>query len=169
VEWIDRHLALLSILRLEYGTLGSGGFVFLLNSLLAFVLVAAPTERPVLVVEAPNSPVHLDRAAILTASEGPPVLVYSATNPTDQALDQFTVLAFIFRADGTLKARQTAPGRRSLDAHETKYSTMVLDGSPLDPTDIFVVGVNQAQRPGSDAWWRADLQPAAEALAKKKE
>jgi hypothetical protein len=99
---------------------GETSFVFLLNSLFALLLVAAPTERPALVVEAPNSPVHLDRAAILTGSDGPPVLVYSATNLTDQALDQFTVLAFIFRADGTLKARQTAPGRRALDAHETK-------------------------------------------------
>jgi hypothetical protein len=143
--------------------------VFLINSLLALLLVAAPGERPAFIVEAPNSPVHLDRAAILTGSEGPPVLLFSATNPTDQPLDQFTVLAFTFRADGTLKARQTAPGRRTLDAHETKYSTMVLDGSPLDPTDILVVGVNQAQRPGSDTWWRADLQPAAEAAAKKKE
>ena len=139
-----------------------------LKPVLALLLLAAPSDRPALVVHAPDSPVHLDRAAILTASDGPPIVVYSATNSTDQALDQFTILAFIFRADGTLKARQTAPARRNLDPHETKYSTMVLDGSPIDPTDVVVIGVNQAQRAGSQAWWRADLQPSAEALAKKK-
>ena len=30
-------------------------------------------------------------------------------------------------------------------------------------TDIVVIGINQAQRVGSDDWWRADLRPAAEA------
>jgi hypothetical protein len=30
---------------------------------------------------------------------------------------------------------------------------------------VIVIGVNQAQRAGSEAWWRADLQPAAEAAA----
>jgi len=96
------------------------------------------------------------------------VLVYSATNLTDDALDQFTVIAFVFNADGTLKARQTAPGRRTLDARGTKYSTLVLDGSPIEPTDQIVVGVNQAQRVNSDAWWRADIQAAAEGAARKK-
>jgi hypothetical protein len=91
------------------------------------------------------------------------VVLYAATNATDQPLDQFTVMAFVFKADGTLKARQVAPGRRTLEPRETKYSTLVLDGSPIDPTDVIVVGINQAQRSASDAWWRADLQPAAEA------
>jgi hypothetical protein len=67
------------------------------------------------------------------------------------------------QTDGTLKARQLAPGRRTLNAHETKYSAMVLDGSPVDPGDSIVIGVNQAQRVNSDTWWRADLQAAAEA------
>jgi hypothetical protein len=79
------------------------------------------------------------------------------------------VIAFVFAADGTLKARQTAPGRHLLDAHGTKYSTLVLDGSPIEATDKIVVGVNQAQRVNSDAWWRADVQRAAEALVPRKQ
>lgn len=105
---------------------------------------------------------------VLSGAEGPPVLLYSATNLTDDALDQFTVIAFVFSADGVLKARQTAPGRRTLDPHGSKYSTLVLDGSTIDATDQIVVAVNQAQRVNSDAWWRADVQPAAEAAVKKK-
>jgi hypothetical protein len=45
---------------------------------------------------------------------------------------------------------------------------MVLDGSPIDTTDVIVLGVNQAQRVGSEVWWRADLQPAAEAATQRK-
>ena len=140
----------------------------LFRAMLALVLAVAAAEKPALVVQAPDSPVRLDHAAVLTSSEGPPVVLYAATNTTDQALEQFTVLAFTFRADGTLKARQTAPGRHSLEAHETKYSTLVLDGSPLEAGDSLVIGVNQAQRVGSEAWWRADLQPAAQTLVHKK-
>jgi len=77
-------------------------------------------------------------------------------------------MVFIFNADGTLKARQVAPARRTLDASGTKYSTMVLDGSPLEPSDVIVVGVDQAQRVDSEVWWRADLQAAAEAAARRK-
>ena len=51
----------------------------------------------------------------------------------------------------------------TLAPHEIKYSTLVLDGSAIDANDIVVVGINQAQRAGSDAWWRAELQRAAEA------
>jgi len=138
------------------------------GAMLAFLLAAAVGERAALTVQAPDSPVRLDRAAILTAAQGPPVVLYSGTNTTDQPLEQFTVIAFVFRPDGTLKARQTAPARRSLDARETKYSTLVLDGSDVDPNDVVVLGVNQAQRVGSEAWWRADLQGAAEALIAKK-
>jgi len=133
------------------------------------MLAAPPVERPAMTVQAPDSPVRLDRATVLTSADGPPVLLYSATNLTDVALDQFTVIAFVFAADGTLKARQTAPGRHTLDAHGTKYSTLVLDGSPIDPTDRIVIGVNQAQRVNSDAWWRADVQRAAEALVPRKQ
>ncbi len=78
------------------------------------------------------------------------------------------MIVFVFDAQGTLKARQTAPARRSLEAHSTKFSAMVIDGSPIGPTDQIVIGVNQAQRVNSDAWWRGDIQPAAEAAARKK-
>jgi len=44
---------------------------------------------------------------------------------------------------------------------------MVIDGAPVAATDVIVIGVNQAQRLDSDAWWRADLQPAAEATQRK--
>ena len=141
----------------------------MLYALLTIMLAAQPGERPALTVQAPDSPVKLERATVLTSADGPPVLLYSATNLTDNGLDQFTVIAFVFAADGTLKARQTAPGRHLLNAHETKYSTLVLDGSPVEPTDKIVVGVNQAQRVNSDAWWRADVQRAAEALVPRKQ
>jgi hypothetical protein len=123
----------------------------------------APAERPAVIVQAADSPVRLERATILQGAEGPPIVVYSATNLTDAPLEQFTVMAFVFDASGALKARQVAPGRRTLDAHESKYSTLVLDGSPIDPVYQVVIGVNQAQRVGSETWWHADLQPAAEA------
>ena len=132
------------------------------------LLAVLAQERAVLVVQAPDSPVRLEHATLLSAAEGPPVLMYAATNLTSDALEQFTVMAFVFKADGALKARQVAPGRRSLDARETKYSSMVLDGSPIEPGDTVVIGVNQAQRVNSDAWWRADLQPAAEARVPRK-
>jgi hypothetical protein len=83
-------------------------------------------------------------------------------------LEQFTVTLFIFDAQGLLKARQLAPGRRTLDARSTKFSSMVLDVGAIGATDILVVGVNQAQRADSEQWWRADLQSAAEAAAKRK-
>jgi len=137
-------------------------------AVITVLLGAVPGEKAAATVQATDSPVRLDRAMVLSGAEGPPVLLYSATNLTDDALDQFTVIAFIFSADGVLKARQTAPGRRTLDPHGTKYSTLVLDGSTIDASDQIVVGVNQAQRVNSDAWWRADVQPAAEAAAKKK-
>ena len=135
----------------------------MLTALLMLLLAAGAVEKPAIVVQADGSPVRLDRATVLTATDGPPVLLYSATNLTDEALDQFTVIAFVFAADGHLKARQTAPGRRTLDPHGSKYSTLVLDGSQIDPTDQIVVGVNQAQKVNSDAWWRGDVQVAAEA------
>ena len=71
---------------------------------------------------------------VLTAAQGPPIILYEAVNQTDKEYEQFTVTAFVFKADGTPRARQTAPGRRTLEAHETKYSTMVLDGSPVEPS-----------------------------------
>jgi|SRR6266567_1312455 len=135
----------------------------LLSAALTGWLAVAPPERAAIVVQAPDSPVRLDRAMVLQGAEGPPVVLYSATNLTDAALEEFTVMAFVFDANGALKARQVAPGRRTLDAHGTKYSTLVLDGSPIEPTYAVVIGVNQVQRAGSEVWWHTDLQPAAEA------
>jgi hypothetical protein len=123
-------------------------------------------ERPAIVVQAPDSPVRIDRATILTGADGPPVLLYASTNLSSDDLDQFTVIAFVFDAKGVLKARQVAPARRTLEAGTSKHSTMVLDGSSIGPTDLVVVGVNQAQRVDSEVWWRADLQAAAEAVAR---
>jgi len=127
------------------------------------MLAAAGGEKPAIVVAGPQSPARISRAAVLTPTEGPPVVLYAALSETDQRIDEFTVMAFVFRADGTLKARQVAPGRRTLEPHETKYSTLVLDGSPIDGTDIVVVGLNQAQYVGASTWWRSDLQMAAQA------
>lgn len=137
-------------------------------SVMALLAVMAAQERAVLVVQAPDSPVRLEHVTVLSASEGPPVLVYAAANLKEEPLEQFTVMVFVFKADGTLKARQVAPGRRSLDARETKYSAMVLDGSPIEAGDVIVAGVNQAQRVNSEAWWRADIQAAAEARVPRK-
>ena len=135
----------------------------LLSMTLALLVAAPPSERPARIVEGTEPPARITRATVLTPAEGPPVVLYAATNLTDRPLDTITVMAFVFKADGTLKARQTAPARRTLDPHETKYSTLVVDGSNVDPTDVIVIGINQAQHAGSDAWWRAELQHAAEA------
>jgi hypothetical protein len=140
----------------------------LLGLLFAALLGADATQRPAITVAAPDTPVRLDHATVLTPPAGPPVLLYEGINQTGDAIDTFTVIAFVFKQDGTLKARQTAPARRNLDPRGSKYSTLVLDGSEIDPTDIVVVGVNQAQRVNSDAWWRADVQVAAEAAVPRK-
>ena len=135
--------------------------LFAMTTTLAFV--AAPAEKPAIVVEGPQPPARITRATVLTPAEGPAVVLYAASSQTDQELEQFTVTAFVFKADGTPRARQTAPGRRTLEPHETKYSTVVLDGSAVDPTDIIVIGIDQAQRVGSEQWWHTDLRPLAEA------
>ncbi len=132
------------------------------------LLAVMAQERAVLVVQAPDSPVRMEHATVLSAAEGPPVLVYAATNLKDDPLEQFTVMAFVFKADGTLKARQVAPGRRSLDARETKYSAMVLDGSPSNPAMSSSPVSTRRSASNSDAWWRADLQAAAEARVPRK-
>jgi hypothetical protein len=135
----------------------------LLAMMTTVALAAAPTEKPAIVVEGQQPPVRLTKAVVITPSEGPPLVVYAAVNQTDQQFEQFTVMAFVFKADGTPRARQVAPGRRTLEPHETKYSTLVLDAGPVDPTDIIVVGIDQAQRAGSEEWWHTDLRPLAEA------
>jgi len=136
-------------------------------SLLA-LLAVGPLESTPFVVQAAGSPVRLERAKILNSTEAPPVLLYAATNVGDEQLEQFTVIVFVFDQQGRLKARQVAPGRRTLDPGTTKFSTMVLDGSPIEPTDVLVIGVNQAQRASSEAWWRTDLQAAATEEASKR-
>jgi hypothetical protein len=139
-------------------------------AVLALLLLAIPSaEIAPAIVQAPDSPVRIDRAKVLNVgSEEPAVLLYSATNATDQDLEHFTVIAFIFDAEGTLKARQVAPARHMLEKRTTKYSTMVLDGWRVTPTDRVVMGVNQAQRLGSDAWWHAELENAAKEAVKGK-
>jgi hypothetical protein len=126
-------------------------------------LPAAADDRQALIVSGADAPAKINRAVVLTAAEGPPVVLYAAENVTDAELEQFTVMAFVFKADGTLTARQVAPGRRTLEPREVKYSTLVLDGSKIDPSDIIVIGINQVQRAGSESWWRTELQRAAEA------
>jgi hypothetical protein len=131
-------------------------------AVVASSLVIGLADLPIMVVQAPDSPVRLDHLKIFNADEGPPVLLYAATNVTADQLDQFTVTVFVFDPDGRLKARQVAPGRRTLEARETKYSAMVLDVGMIGPTDTLMAGVDQAQRVGSDQWWRADLRTLAE-------
>ncbi len=143
--------------------------MLVLSAFLAMFVAADAAQRPAITVQAPDTPVRLDHATVLTPPAGPPVLLYEGINQTGDAVDTFTVMAFVFKADGTLKARQTAPARRNLDPRGSKYSTLVLDGSPIEPTDIIVVGVNQVQRVNSDTWWRADVQPAAEAAVPRKQ
>jgi hypothetical protein len=142
--------------------------MILLSAAMAGLLAAAAAEMPAVVVQAADSPVKIGRATVLTVAGDPPVLLYAATNQTDDELEQFTVMVFIFDAKGMLKTRQVAPGRRTLEARSTKYSTIVLDGGPVDPADSIVIGVNQAQRVNSDTWWRGNLQPAAEAAVPRK-
>src|SRR5689334_4475585 len=120
----------------------------MLTLLLALTITAsvlAPAEKAALIVEGQQPPVRITHAFVLTASQGPPIILYDAVNQTDKEYEQFTVTAFVFKADGTPRARQTAPGRRTLEAHETKYSTIVLDGSPVDPTDLDLNRLDAAQ------------------------
>jgi hypothetical protein len=140
----------------------------LLATSLILWLAAAAGEAVPTVIQAPDSPVRVDHAQIFNVVPNEPaVLMYAATNVTDDDLEQFTVLVFFFDAEGTLKARQIAPGRRTLEKHTTKYSTMVLDGWAMKPTDRVVFGVNQAQRTESDKWWSAELDAAATEVVKK--
>lgn len=133
--------------------------------LVALGLLLAPGDMPVSVFEAPDCPVKLDRPKILNTGDSPLVLLYAATNRSEQPLEQFTAMVFVYDRAGSLKARQVAPGRRSLEIRKTKFSMMVLDVGGIDPTDIIVVGIDQAKRVDSDDWWRADLRPLAEAKA----
>ena len=132
------------------------------------LLLAVPAgEVTPTVVQAPDTPVRVSRAKVLNVvADEPAVLLYAATNLTDDDLEAFTIVAFIFDAQGTLKARQSAPGRRTLEKRTTKFSTLVLDGWPVTATDRIVFGVNQALRDGSEKWWSAELEEAAKAAVK---
>ena len=133
------------------------------SALLALFLAIAPADdRLAQVVTAPDSPVRLESARILNTGGQPLVLLYAATNTSRSSIEQFTVMVFVFDAEGRLKARQVAPGRRDLAVRETKYSAMVLDVGAVEPTDTLMAGVDQALNDGTDAWWRADLRPIAE-------
>jgi hypothetical protein len=129
------------------------------------LLIAAADDRTAHVVAAPDSPVRLESAKVLNTGSDPLVLLYAATNTSATPVDQFTVMVFVFNAEGRLKARQVAPGRRELKVSETKYSAMVLDVGTIEPTDTLMAGVDQVQNAGSDSWWRADLTTVAERAA----
>ena len=123
-------------------------------------------DLPVSTVQAADSPVRLDDVKLLNTDASPLVLLYAATNVTDKNLEQFTVTVFVFDKERRLKARQVAPGRRTLEAREKKFSTMVLDIGGFEPGDTLLVGVDQAQQVGSDDWWHVDLRTVAEAKMK---
>ena len=147
----------------------AGGSMILLNAAMAAMLAtAAATETPAVIIEAPDSPVKIAKATLITVAGDPPVVLYSATNQTNDDLEQFTVEVFMFNAKGILTTQQIAPGRRTLEAKSTKYSTIVLDGGTVDPAGSIVIGVNQAQRVNSETWWRANIRPAAEAAVQPK-
>ena len=65
---------------------------------------------------------------------GNPQHWYERREMAPRLAEQFTVIAFIFDGDGTLRSRQAAPGRRTLEKRSTKYSTMVIDVRPLTST-----------------------------------
>jgi hypothetical protein len=148
-------------------TTGTGGRVTLLATSVILSLAVSAGDIAPTIVQAPDSPVRVSRPKIFNIAAGEPaVLFYAATNMTDDDLEAFTIVAYIFDAEGTLKARQAAPGRRTLEKRSTKYSTMVLDGWPVTATDRIVFGVNQALREGSEKWWSAELEEAAKASVK---
>ena len=142
--------------------------MLLMGAAFSAMMLAAAVETPVVVVEGADSPVKIGRATVITVTGDPPVLLYAATNQTDNDLEQFTVMVFMFDPKGILRTEQIAPGRRTLEAKSTKYSAMVLDADTIDPAGYIVIGVNQAQRMNSDVWWRAELRPAAQAAIVKK-
>lgn len=143
---------------------------FRASSLVALLLILglqqAYAASTVTVIDAPGTPVKLERVKLLNTDATPLVLLYGATNQTVNQLDQFTVTVLVFDKDRRLKARQVAPGRRTLEPKETKFSAMVLDVGTIDPADSLLVGVDQAQTAGSDEWWRVDIRTLAEGMMK---
>ena len=139
----------------------------LLATSVVLLLAGSAGEITPAIVQAPGAPMQVSRAKIFNVvADEPAVLFYAATNLTDQDLEEFTIVAYIFDEKGTLKARQTAPGRRTLEKRSTKYSTLVLDGFPLTATNRIVFGVNQALPAGSEKWWHAELEEAAKEAVK---
>jgi hypothetical protein len=134
----------------------------------ALAVAAAADDRTAQIVGAPNAPVRLESTKVLNTGAQPLVLLYAATNTGEKDVEQFTVMVFVYGADGQLKARQVAPGRRDLKGRETKYSAMVLDVGAIEPTDTLMAGVDQVQHVDSDEWWRTDLRAIAEAAADAK-
>jgi hypothetical protein len=132
------------------------------------LVTTAASEMQAVVVAAADAPVTIGRATVVTVAGDPPIVLYAATNQTEDDLEQFTVMVFIFDSKGTLKFQQIAPGRRTLEQKSTKYSTIILDGGPVESGGSVVIGVNQAQRVNSDAWWRANIEPAALAAVPQK-
>jgi hypothetical protein len=119
----------------------------LLTTSMVLSLAVSAGEIAPSIVQAPDSPVRVSRAKIFNVvAEEPAVLFYAATNLTDDDLEEFTIVAYIFDAQGTLKARQTLVDARSAQ-HE--ILTMVLDGWAVTTADRVVFGVNQALRVGS--------------------
>ena len=142
--------------------------MILVSTVAAVMMAAAATEMTATIIEGPESPVKISHVTVLTVPGDPPVILYAATNQTDNDLEQFTVTVYMFDAKGILKTEQIAPGRRTLLAKSTKYSSMVIDGDTVDPAGSLVIGVNMAQRVNSDAWWRAELRAVAEAAVPRK-
>ena len=143
----------------------------LLPVLVGLLLAGPVSEKPAIIVEAGQLPAKIAKATVISPADGPPIVLYEAASQTDQQIGDFVVIAFVFRADGSLKAKQQAPGRHLLEKHETKYSTLVLDVKMIggiDPTDTIVIGMTRLQYDGSDRWVEADVQPAAEAAVPKK-
>ncbi len=139
---------------------------FLATSVVLWLAASAGEVTPA-IVQAPGSPVQLSRARVFNiVADEPAILFYAATNPTDQDLEEFTIVAYIFDEQGTLKARQTAPGRRLLEKRSTKYSTLVLDGWQVTATNRIVFGVNQALPAGTEKWWHAELEERAKEAVK---
>lgn len=134
--------------------------------LLMAAAMPAGAAATVSVLDAPATPVKLEQVKLLNTEASPMVVLYAAVNQTDTTIDQFTVTVLVFDKDKRLKSRQVAPGRRTLNGKETKFSAMVLDVGAIDATDTLLVGVDQSQAAGSDDWWRADLRTLAEGLMK---
>ena len=87
----------------------------LLTAAAVLFLAVAPGETPAKVVQAPDSLSARPRGR-RTSADNPPGSALRRNQYVERGSEQFTVMAFIFKADGSLKARQVAPSRRTLEA-----------------------------------------------------